>query len=216
MVLDRCSLDSHLDELAMWSAALKQGVNERYALVQDMNTMIQQQTATQDLEGQLSEMRVQIDYTSAALNNLNASGDGDDAVSHASRTYATGAAKTEQYYWWLLEKCDMRIKFWEARDVQLQNNHGAYSQWCKEQVQNDGQKEGTSRRTLLLRKLSSRTKRRRSRAPAQTRPEPIKPLHRLRVDRCDCCERKETKDFSTSEAELMHVVDTYQFNIMIL
>ena len=51
MVTDRCSLDSRIDELATWLAALKQSVNERDALIQDMNMMIQQQSVTRDISG---------------------------------------------------------------------------------------------------------------------------------------------------------------------
>ena len=51
MVADRCSLDTQMDELATWLAALKQSVNESDVLIQDMNTMIQQQSETQDQSG---------------------------------------------------------------------------------------------------------------------------------------------------------------------
>ena len=46
-VAEQCSLDSQVDELAAWLASLTQGVHEREALVQDINLMMQQQTATQ-------------------------------------------------------------------------------------------------------------------------------------------------------------------------
>ena len=46
MAVDRCSLDSQMDEFAAWLAALKQGVHERDALIQDTNTMMQEQTGT--------------------------------------------------------------------------------------------------------------------------------------------------------------------------
>ena len=51
MVADRCSLDTQMDELATWLAALEQSVNESDVLIQDMNTMIQQQSETQDQSG---------------------------------------------------------------------------------------------------------------------------------------------------------------------
>ena len=59
------------------------------------------------------------------------------------------SVKTKQFYWWQLEECHVRIKSWEARVMQLE----------------------------LLRKLPLRTLPRRSRAPAQTRPEQVKSLH---------------------------------------
>ena len=40
-----------MDELATWLAALKQTINERDVLIQDMNTMIQQQSETRDQSG---------------------------------------------------------------------------------------------------------------------------------------------------------------------
>ena len=51
MAADRCSLDTQMDELATLLAALKQSVNERDVLIQDMHTMIQEQSETQDQSG---------------------------------------------------------------------------------------------------------------------------------------------------------------------
>ena len=84
------------------------------------------------LEGQLSDynldcerMRVRIDHTSAALNHtsaalnkLNASG--GSAVSHASGTSATAAARMKQSYLWRSENCDVPVKSWAARDIQFE------------------------------------------------------------------------------------------------
>ena len=58
-----------------------------------------------------------------ALDKTNASA--DSAVFHTSRAVAMNVAKWKQFELWQLEKCDLRIKAWEARDVQLEVRAGA-------------------------------------------------------------------------------------------
>ena len=62
------------------------------------------------------EMRVPIAQNSDALNKSNASA--DSAVFHALKVCATDAIKTKPIELWLLEKCDVRIKSWEATAIQ--------------------------------------------------------------------------------------------------
>ena len=80
-------------------------------------------------------MRVQIAYTSVALNKANTSVDSDNATTPFTRTtqlkrgkpraVTTDAAKVKQVAWWQLETCDLRINAWEAREIQLEVRAGA-------------------------------------------------------------------------------------------
>ena len=75
-------------------------------------------------------MRVQIAHTSVARNKANASADSARFTTPLTRTtqlrcgkprtVATDAARVKQVEMWLLEKCDWRIKAWEAREIQLE------------------------------------------------------------------------------------------------
>ena len=80
-------------------------------------------------------MRVQIAHTSVALNKANGSADSASSTTPLTRTTqlrcgkprtaTTDAAKVKQVELWQLEKCDLRIKAWEARDIQLEVRVGA-------------------------------------------------------------------------------------------
>ena len=80
-------------------------------------------------------MRVQVAHTSVALNNANTSADSANSTTPLTRTAqvkrgkprtgTTDAAKVTQIEPWRLEKCDLRIKAWEAREIQLEVRAGA-------------------------------------------------------------------------------------------
>ena len=69
-------------------------------------------------------MRVQIADTSVALNEANASADIASSTTQLTRrqprTFATGTAKMKQSSLWRLEKCDVRITSWAARNIQVE------------------------------------------------------------------------------------------------
>ena len=79
--------------------------------------------------------RVHIAHTSVALNKANASTDSASSTTPFTRTAqlrcgkpricATDASKMNQVELWRLEKCDLRIKTWEAREIQLEVPVGA-------------------------------------------------------------------------------------------
>ena len=80
-------------------------------------------------------MRVQIAHTSVALHKANTSADSASSTTLLTRTtqlrcgkpraVATAAAKVKHVELWQLEKCDFRIKAWEAREIQLVQNVNA-------------------------------------------------------------------------------------------
>ena len=80
-------------------------------------------------------MRVQIAHTNVALNKAKTSADGDSPTTLLTRTTqlkrgkprtgTTDDAKVTQVELWRLEKCDLRIKAWEAREIQLEVRVGA-------------------------------------------------------------------------------------------
>ena len=71
---------------------------------------------------------MQISHTSVALNKANASADSASSTTPLTRTtqlrcgkpraVTTDAAKVKQVELWQLEKCDLIIKAWEAREIQ--------------------------------------------------------------------------------------------------
>ena len=78
---------------------------------------------------------MQIAHTSVAGNKANTSADSASSTTPLTRTtqlrcgkpraVTTDAAKVEQVELWRLEKCDLRIKAWEAREIQLEVRVGA-------------------------------------------------------------------------------------------
>ena len=75
---------------------------------------------------------MQIAHTNVALNKANASADSASSTTPLTRTtqlscgkVTTDAAKVKQVELWLLGKCDLRIKAWEAREIQLEARIGA-------------------------------------------------------------------------------------------
>ena len=80
-------------------------------------------------------MRVQIAHTSVALNKTNTIADCASSTTPLTRTTqmkrgkprtsTTDDAKVTQVELWRLEKCDLRIEAWEAREIQLEVRVGA-------------------------------------------------------------------------------------------
>ena len=68
-------------------------------------------------------MQVQMAHTSVALDKTNASA--DSAVFHTPRAVAMNGAKGKQFELWQFDECDLRIKAWEAREIQLEVRVGA-------------------------------------------------------------------------------------------
>ena len=78
---------------------------------------------------------VQIAHSSVARNKANASADSASSTtpltrttqlrSRKPRTFITIAAKVKQVELWQLEKCDVRIKAWKAKEIQLEVRVGA-------------------------------------------------------------------------------------------
>ena len=75
-------------------------------------------------------LRVQIAHASVARNKANTSADSASSTTPLTRTtqsrcgkpraVTTDAAKVKQVELWQLEKCGLRIKAWEAREIQLE------------------------------------------------------------------------------------------------
>ena len=80
-------------------------------------------------------MRVQIAHTSVDLNKANTSADSASSTTPWARTtelrcgkprtLTTDAAKVKKFELWRSEKCNLRIKPWEAREIQLEPSVGA-------------------------------------------------------------------------------------------
>ena len=80
-------------------------------------------------------MRVQIPHTRVARNTANTSADSASSTTTLTRTTqlrcvkprtgTTDAAKVKQVELWRWEKCDLRTKAWEAREIQLEVRVGA-------------------------------------------------------------------------------------------
>ena len=68
-------------------------------------------------------MHVQMSHTSVALGRTNARS--DSAVFHTPRAVAMNAAKRKQFDLWQLDECDLTVKAWEAREIQLEVRVGA-------------------------------------------------------------------------------------------
>ena len=69
-------------------------------------------------------MRVQIAHTNVTLDEANARADTASSTTQLTRgklrTFAKVAAKMKQSYLWRLKKSDVRLKSWEARNIQLE------------------------------------------------------------------------------------------------
>ena len=80
-------------------------------------------------------MRVQTAHTGVARNKANTSADSASSTTPLTRTtqltcgkprvVTTDAAKVKQVELWQLEKCDLRVEGWEARETQLEVRVGA-------------------------------------------------------------------------------------------
>ena len=78
---------------------------------------------------------MQFAHTSVALNKANTCADNASSTTLLTRTTqlkrgkprtgTTDDAKVTQVDLWRLEKCDLRIKAWEAREIQLEVRVGA-------------------------------------------------------------------------------------------